>query len=92
MTDDHRHGTATMAQLFADQGHWDEAAAIYRRLLSRQPGREDLARALAEVEARRSDSERRAPGRDLAPLFKEWVGMLLKYDQLQKLRRISRRL
>lgn len=90
MTEEQRHGTATMARLFAQQGHWDKAAAIYRYLLAKEPGRSDLAEALAEAEAREADGT--AEKRDLVPVFREWIDLLLKFDRLQKLRRLSRRL
>ena len=91
MAEDYRHGTATMAKLFAQQGHWGKAATIYRYLLAKEPEREDLASALAEAEARMEAAEAERY-QELVPLFREWIDLLLKYDRLQKLRRLSQRL
>jgi hypothetical protein len=91
MTNDNRHGTATMAKLFAAQGHWDRAADIYRYLLTREPGREDLAQALAEAETHLSAARSDFPG-DLVPLFRQWIDLLLKYEQVGKLRRLGQTL
>ncbi|NNF99765.1 MAG: hypothetical protein HKM93_10325 [Desulfobacteraceae bacterium] len=44
--------TATMAKVYAEQGHYEKAARIYRHLLARSPEREDLEQALAGVEAK----------------------------------------
>jgi cytochrome c-type biogenesis protein CcmH/NrfG len=86
-----RQGTATLARVFAEQGHWEKAAAIYRNLLQQDPQREDLKQALAEAEA-----GIRAAGRtlspDLVPLFRQWIALLLQYDRLRKLRRLLTRL
>jgi hypothetical protein len=78
MMDDRQHDTLTMARLLSEQGHWQRAAEICRHLLQTQPGREDVAEALAEAE--------------LVPLFQEWIDLLFKYKRLQQLRRLSRKL
>jgi hypothetical protein len=80
--------TKTMARVYADQGHYDEAARIYRHLLEEQPGQQALVEALAEVEMIRAEA--RARKKDLVPLFKEWVGLALKYNSIRKLKRLRR--
>ena len=87
MEKDYRHGTVTLARLFAAQGHWEKAAGIYRTLLQEEPGREDLAQALAAAEKHLAAAGR-ASSRDLVPLFRRWIDLLLKYDRLRKLKRL----
>jgi tetratricopeptide (TPR) repeat protein len=43
--------TVTMAEIYAAQGYTDQAAGIYRRLLSKEPGRSDLQSRLDELES-----------------------------------------
>jgi len=81
-------GTVTLARLYAQQGHWRQAAAIYRGLLQKDPGRAELRQALAEAERRIAESE----ADDLAPLFREWIELLLRHDRLRRLRSFKRRL
>jgi cytochrome c-type biogenesis protein CcmH/NrfG len=81
-------GTVTLARLYAQQGHWDRAAVIYRALLQADPGRQDLRQALAEAETHRS--QRAIDG--LAPLFREWIELLFRHDRLRRLRRLRGRL
>ena len=81
--------TATMAKVYAGQGHWDKAAEIYRHLLRMEPERTDYLEALAEAERMLSASGDR-PVKDLALLFQQWIDLMLKYKNLQKLRRLKR--
>jgi hypothetical protein len=91
MTDDRQHDTLTMARLLGEQGHWQRAAEICRRLLQTQPGREDVAEALAEAERRAQESSPKTAA-ELVPLFQEWIDLLFKYKRLRQLRRLSRKL
>ena len=81
--------TATMAKVYAEQGHWNKAAEIYRHLLRIEPERTDYLEALAEAERMLKTSGNRSVG-DLAPLFHQWIDLMLKYKNLQKLRRLKR--
>jgi hypothetical protein len=83
--------TETMAKVYADQGHWAKVVEIYRHLLAIEPERLDYADALAEAESRMELSEmsRKAP-EQLVPLFQEWIGLLFKFEQLQKLKKLKR--
>jgi hypothetical protein len=81
--------TGTMAKVYAGQGHWDKAAEIYRHLLRMEPERTDYLEALAEAERILSKTGNR-PVEDLAPLFHQWIDLMLKYKNLQKLRRLKR--
>jgi hypothetical protein len=81
--------TGTMAKVYAGQGHWDKAAEIYRHLLRMEPERTDYLEALAEAERMLNTTGNRA-AEDLAPLFHQWIDLMLKYKNLQKLRRLKR--
>ncbi len=80
--------TATMAKVYADQGHWEKAAEIYRYLLKQEPERDDYLEALAGVEKQIISSGNK-PGDTLAPLFHRFFDLMLKYKNLQKLRRLK---
>ncbi len=80
--------TATMAKVYADQGYWDKAAEIYRHLLKFEPERSDYLEALAEAQKKIISSGKKAL-EDLAPLFQQWFDMMLKYKNLQKLRKLK---
>lgn len=80
--------TATMAEVYAEQGHWDKAAEIYRYLLKREPERADYLEALAKAEQNSIISAQK-PFEDLAPLFHQWFDLMLRYKNLQKLRKLK---
>lgn len=79
--------TATMAKIYAGQGHYDMAAEIYRHLLREDPDRRDWAAALAQIEAKLADQlERRF--RDPMGRLTEWIELMLCYRRLLDLRHI----
>ena len=80
--------TATMAKVYAEQGHWDKSAEIYRFLLKHEPERVDYLEALAQAE-RNIISSAQKPRTDLSPLFHEWIELMLKYKTLQKLQKLK---
>ena len=88
MAQDTEIRTATMAKIYTAQGHYDIAAEIYRDLLQQDPGRRDLAEALAEVEKRQLE-KRNDSRKNLAELFSQWVALLLRYKQIQDLEKIK---
>lgn len=77
--------TETMAKVFTAQGHWENAAAVYRRLLSGDPERRDWAEALADVEKNIKRISRRDP-EELVPIFHEWIELLFRREKLRKLK------
>lgn len=79
--------TATMAKVYADQGHWAKAADIYRHLLKQAPERDDYLEALAAVEKKIISSGNR-PEDQLQPLFHEFFDLLLRFKNVEKLRRL----
>jgi hypothetical protein len=80
--------TATMAKVYAGQGHWDKAAEIYRHLLKQEPQRNDYREALAEAE-RKINTPGKEHVEDLEPLFHQWFDLMLRYKNLQKLRKLK---
>ena len=85
MTNNPGFYTKTMAKVYADQGYFEKAAEIYRYLLKQDPESHDLFEALAEVEIKLSE---KAPDK-LALLFGEWIDLAVKYNNLQKLKKIK---
>lgn len=83
--------TATMAKVFADQGHYEKAADIYRNLLKREPERQDLADALSEIEERISEAGK-SSDENLVFLLGEWVELVFRYKQLRFLRSVKKRI
>ena len=78
--------TETMAQIYADQGHFDKAAAIYRRLLIQTPERNDLRSRLEAVEKRLESTQNQT----LSTQFSTFVDLLLKKKQIDKLRNLRK--
>jgi pentatricopeptide repeat protein len=81
--------TATMAKVYAEQGHWDKASEVYRHLLRQEPDRDDYLAALASME-RKAKRARDNSIEDLGALFHQWFDLMLKYKNLQQLRKLSR--
>lgn len=81
--------TATLARLYAKQGHLRKAVEIYRNLLQREPNGAELAAELEEIEEKLS--RQGAPGDpELLPQFDQWLRMLLHYRRLQKLKNMGK--
>ena len=80
--------TATMAEVYAEQGHWDKSAEIYRYLLRHEPERVDYLEALAQAEQNVISSAQK-PRKDISALFHQWFDLMLKYKTLQKLRKLK---
>ena len=80
-----------MANVYAQQGHWSKVADIYRHLLAAEPDRLDYADALADAEAKMEESARKLP-EQLVPLFREWIDLLLKTEELNRLKKLKDRL
>jgi len=81
--------TATLAKVYAQQGHLGQAAEIYRFLLAREPERRELAEALSKIEAE-IDAVGHKTAADLVPLFQKWIRLLLKYRRLNQLKTYRR--
>ena len=60
--------TATMAKVYAEQGHWEKSAEIYRYLLRHEPERVDYLEALAQAEQNVISSAQK-PRKDICLLY-----------------------
>ena len=80
--------TVTMANVYAEQGHWEKAAEIYRHLLAQEPERDDYLEALAELEKKAKQSRQKSL-EELDVLFHQWFDLMLKYKNLKKLRSLN---
>ena len=83
--------TATMAKIFAQQGHYDEAIEIYRHLLSKDPAQGDLANALARTVEKR-DKELATGSRDILSILSNYIGLLLNLRQFLDLQELQRQI
>ena len=86
MTPDEPFYTVTMARVHAQQGNLEEARRVYRYLLEKEPGRRDLVEALEALETRSNHSGIEA----LLPLFRQWLDLIFRYNQMQKLKKLNR--
>ena len=83
--------TATMAKIFAQQGHYDEAIEIYHYLLSKDPDQEDLADALARTVEKRDEELATGP-HDILSILSNFVGLLLNFRQFLDLQDLQRQI
>jgi hypothetical protein len=77
--------TRTMAKVHTEQGNLGKAAEIYKYLLKQEPDRQDLINALSEIENKGFDKDLE----NLFMLFSEWIDLLLKYNNLQRLKKLK---
>jgi len=76
--------TVTMARVYADQGHYEDAARIYRHLLDQTPDRSDLKEALDKVLAKLP----KAPSQwnEVAQWVERWARLVIRSRALNELR------
>lgn len=86
MDEDRTFCTVTMARVYADQGRYEEAARIYRYLLDQTPDRSDLEQALEAVLSMLPEPSGRWD--TAAGLIERWVGLILRQNELRRLKRI----
>jgi predicted Zn-dependent protease len=86
MTDEIEVYTFTMAKIYTDQGHLSKAEAIYRHLLEKDPNNQILIEALASVAHKRTTGASHKD-KGLTPLFKEWLALAQRYNEIQKLKK-----
>ena len=91
MSEDIDFYTATMAQLYAKQGHLNKSAAIYRHLLAQEPGRQDIRDALAEVDAKRLNNVDKNEA-EIVLLVEKWIDLVLAANRLKTMKEILRKL
>jgi hypothetical protein len=81
--------TATMARVYASQGHFEKAAGIYRKLVAASPERKDLSEALAEVEQSLAGGKK--DSKTLLLLLNRWVELSLAYRRWKAVSRLGLR-
>jgi hypothetical protein len=91
MTGEHDIRTATMARIYTQQGHYQQAVDIYRYLLALDPSRKDIAAALAEVQSIQ-DAQIRIGKKELTPLLREWIRLALRCSQVRHLQQMKNNL
>jgi hypothetical protein len=92
--------TATLARVYADQGHYRQAMDIYRVLIRENPEREDYQEALKDLEERPTRHASHPGGEmenhgartidDLVPLFEQWLDLLLQHQRHRILKKIKK--
>jgi hypothetical protein len=85
MTEDKPFYTVTMARVYAEQGNLEEAKLVYRYLLEKEPGHQDLVEALEDLEARGRNTQIE----DLLPLFRQWMDLVFRYNRMKKLKKLN---
>ncbi len=91
MIPDNDFKTATMARVYFNQGHYEKAKDIYKHLLQCDPDRQDLARALAEVE-RKLHEKTQGNNEKLADMFSTWIDFIFNYKRMRYLKKIKKSL
>jgi hypothetical protein len=72
--------TRTLATLYADQGHYDKALTVYRHLIKQFPDSRDISEGFSDLKDR-IQRIKTSNEPELAPLFREWFDLLIKYRQ-----------
>ena len=85
MNNDKVFYTKTMAKVHADQGNLEKAAEIYKYLIKKDPGRQDLMDALADIEKKRFEKDPSG----LGDLFSTWIDLLFVQEQVRKLKKLK---
>ena len=80
--------TATMAKVYAEQGHTEKALEIYQYILESEPERTDVADAISEIEEKLSQETPTADRRHLE-LFQEWIALMMTHIRLTSLKKIQ---
>ena len=81
--------TETMAKIFTDQGNLEKAADIYRYLLESDPDRKDIFDKLFRINEQIAEKKKKSSDHIIS-LFREWINLALKYNNLQKLKRLKK--
>ncbi|MBL0732535.1 MAG: hypothetical protein JJW03_06765 [Desulfosarcina sp.] len=80
-----------MAKIFTDQGNLEKAADIYRYLLENDPDRKDIFDKLLRINEQIAKKKKKSSDHIIS-LFREWINLVLKYNNLQKLKRLRKSL
>ena len=89
MTESKALQTATMAEIYANQGDVHQAVRIYRQLLDQMPHRLDWQRRLAAMEQKLANEDSLAGLRKrVDTLMGSWIRLQIRYMSLKKMQRI----
>jgi hypothetical protein len=91
MTGEHDIRTATMARIYVQQGHYQQAADIYRHLLELDPTRKDIAAALEEVRSMQG-AQTGSGKKEFTPLLRQWIRLAVRCRQLRHLQQMKKHL
>ena len=81
---DYTFATLTMAKVQEDQGNFEKAEEICRLILENDPDNEECRSALNRI----ANSRAGASIERLAPLFREWIELMLEYKKIKSLRKL----
>jgi len=82
--------TPTLAGLYAEQGHFRQAAQIYRHLLEKSPDRSEYLKALEAIEDRLAADEHQTD-QALIRLIAKWVDLEISYARLKQFKALRLR-
>ena len=80
--------TATMARVYAEQGHTEKALEIYKYVLEQEPERTDVVEAISKIEETLSQETPTVDKRHLQ-LFQKWIALMLTHIRLTSLKKIQ---
>jgi hypothetical protein len=88
MTDNREFYTATMAKVYAEQGHYEKAGEIFQYLLTKDPENQAIKAALSELEAGQVKlEEEKKPS--LNQLFSKWLNLVMDYKKIQDMKKLA---
>lgn len=79
--------TETMARLLTRQGRYESAAEVYHHLLSQQPHRKDLRKALEEIVSLIPEGTENWEAASC--LIDRWVTLMVRYNAFRQLKQRS---
>ena len=77
-TNPDRFATTTLAKLYADQGHYERAMAIYRRLEDEKMAGSDIEKAIERLMTVFTNKDAKKE-QDMANLFLVWIRLVKRY-------------
>ncbi|MBW1615531.1 MAG: hypothetical protein JRJ49_03160 [Deltaproteobacteria bacterium] len=86
--------TATIADIFAEQGYLNYSETIYKNLLKKEPNnirfKKGYEKLLDKIKSYNSDfSGSPEPSKEIVSLFRDWVTLVLKSKKLKELNKFK---
>ena len=69
--------TLSLARLYAEQGHFEQASEIYGRVMAEAPGDKALSEEFETFQKTRQQAARQSSAQ-LAALFAQWIELLMR--------------